>query len=315
MRNILFIGLGIVIATIPQFFMHSPHTERASADIRQTRAPDSLINPLLDCSEISETITVGQGVALRKELDRMIQEAPGIEQAAVYYRDLTSGQWIGVNQDVKFSPASLLKLPIAMAYYWLSAGNRGVLAEKIAYHGESVEQFEQHFKPAHLLESGEEYSVQELISLMLTESNNEAALLLANSIDSSLLLKIYRDFGQESPVIGQDFLMSAHTYGGFFRILYNATYLDRLASEALLETMTHSIFNEGIEAGVPLQVKVAHKFGNRAFAASTTQQLHDCGIVYAEKPYILCVMSKGEKYEDLTNFIQSVSRLVYERTN
>lgn len=39
------------------------------------------------------------------------------------------------------------------------------------------------------------------------------------------------------------------------------------------------------------------------------------GIVYAEHPYALCVMSKGEKYDDLTKFIASVSRKVYESTN
>ncbi len=100
--------------------------------------------------------------------------------------------------------------------------------------------------------------------------------------------------------------------GSFFRILYNATYLDRIASEQILEILTKTTFSEGIVAGVPESTRVAHKFGSRELVdQSGSRQLHDCGIVYAKNPYILCVMTQGRDFTALANFIKDVSAVTY----
>jgi len=56
---------------------------------------------------------------------------------------------------------------------------------------------------------------------------------------------------------------------------------------------------------------VSHKFGEGGVMGGE-RQLQDCGIVYYPgRPYLLCVMAKGTKLENLEKFIKAVSRLVY----
>ena len=72
-------------------------------------------------------------------------------------------------------------------------------------------------------------------------------------------------------------------------------------------------FKDGLLAGVPRDVTVAHKFGSRRIGESEKVQLHDCGIVYApERPYILCVMTQGSDFTKLAGVIKSISANVYQ---
>lgn len=38
---------------------------------------------------------------------------------SVYFRNLTNGNWFGIEEKELFSPASLMKLPLLLAYYKL----------------------------------------------------------------------------------------------------------------------------------------------------------------------------------------------------
>ncbi len=61
---------------------------------------------------------------------------------------------------------------------------------------------------------------------------------------------------------------------------------------------------------------VAHKFGERSFLDKKTKQLHDCGIVYhPAKPYVLCVMTRGDDFDKLSAVLRSVSALVYQEVD
>lgn len=68
-------------------------------------------------------------------------------------------------------------------------------------------------------------------------------------------------------------------YGSIFRMLYNISFLDKEMSEKLLSLLARSYFDDGLRAGVPERVVIAHKFGER-YLPDGTKQLHDCGIVY-----------------------------------
>jgi len=79
-----------------------------------------------------------------------------------------------------------------------------------------------------------------------------------------------------------------------------------------LEFLSQVEFKEGIVAGVPRDVVVSHKFGERGTADSNTLQLHDCGIVYyPSNPYLLCVMTRGSDFEKLKEVIKTISATIY----
>ena len=90
-------------------------------------------------------------------------------------------------------------------------------------------------------------------------------------------------------------------------------------SETTLGILSNTTFTGGIVAGVPSNVVVAHKYGERSIEQEINgtffvkeRQLHDCGIVYADKnPYILCVMTKGQDFAKQQHFIADLSEYIY----
>ncbi|MEK7530431.1 MAG: serine hydrolase [Patescibacteria group bacterium] len=292
----------------------SPTNSALSKDVRDQLTRSQFTNPLLECSELPETISIGDRLQLQKDVESFIttQKKNGVlSDAAVYFRDLNNGPWFGINEDVKFSPASLLKIPLAMWYYWEADSDPGLLTQEIEFMGPPGESFV-HFPPSKTLQVGETYSINELIHFMLVESDNEAANILNEFSGKDKTSLVYRDLGVTSNGETVAQTIDVRTFASFFRILYNATYLGRSLSDYMLEMMSASSFRSGIVAGVPSSVAVSHKFGEKMIDVKTAQ-LHDCGIIYhPHTPYLLCVMSQGNDYDELATFISAVSKMVYE---
>lgn len=297
-------------------YRYSPEESYALLERREKRDSSSLTNPLLECAELPPSITIGARLDLEEDLENLIAQSMregAIANAALYFRDLNNGPWFGIEEDKEFYPASLLKLPLAMSVMKLNQNDPRLLETEIEYGGSGGMNVEasQPYQPTSTLQEGFVYTVEDLVGVMLRESSNEAALVLSELIGIEVIQDIYKDFGQTFPREGEELPIDVHTYASFFRILYNATYLDQKSSEFLLTLLTNTTFKEGVIAGVPLNVPVAHKYGTRELA-NGTKQLHDCGIVYAENtPYILCVMTQGTDYSKQARFIQEVSERVY----
>ncbi|MFZ2719504.1 MAG: serine hydrolase [Minisyncoccia bacterium] len=284
-------------------------------DIRDRFSDNRFTSPLLECSELPESISIGERLDLEKEIEGKIASAKSkgvLTEASVYFRDLNNGPWFGINESFEFYPASLLKVPLAMYYYWQADTDPGILSQEIeitAPIGSSIV----HFPARKELAVGTIYSIEDLIRLMLQESNNDAAHILSQYAGSEKTARVYKDLGIPTGM-AENYSIDVHTYASFFRVLYNATYIGRSRSEHMLSTLSDSSFAQGLKAGVPSNVSVAHKFGEKVLdAESRSYQLHDCGIVYAgETPYTLCVMTQGRDFDELAGFIQDVSALVYE---
>ena len=111
-----------------------------------------------------------------------------------------------------------------------------------------------------------------------------------------------------------DETVSTKTYAGIFHQLFHASYFSqRATSEKALEYLLESVYDRGLVAGLPKNIKVAHKFGERYSESNEIIQLHDCGIIYyPDNPYSLCVMTKGKSISELEEVISEISQRVYE---
>jgi beta-lactamase class A len=111
--------------------------------------------------------------------------------------------------------------------------------------------------------------------------------------------------------------MTVHGYSGLFRILYNASYLNRDMSEKALKLLSLQDFPQGIVAGVPKGVVVSSKYGETAEGPSEKfKQLHEFGIVYHPKHrYIIGVMTRGNDFSLMAQVIQGVSKIVYNEVD
>jgi len=254
------------------------------------------ISPLLECDS-GQNLFQGQTAALKEKLKKIIQETIDqnkISNVAVYFRDLRNGPWFGINEGTKFVLASLMKVPVMIAYYKLAESDPSVLQKKIAVDQTAADPYEQAYKPSQRIQTGQTYTTEELIYYMIAFSDNDALTLLLKNIDHNFLMQSYTDLGVIIPgAKNLDDELTAKEYSSFFRILYNASYLNRTYSEQALQMLSNSDFKNGIVAGLPENVRVAHKFGERFSISNQDQdpaekQLHDCGIVYnPDHPYLL----------------------------
>ncbi|MCU0653380.1 MAG: class A beta-lactamase-related serine hydrolase [Candidatus Pacebacteria bacterium] len=236
---------------------------------------------------------------------------------AVYFRNLNNGPWFGINEKEKFMPASLLKVPLMIAYFKEAETDPGVLREEIVVREGNDGILSQEIKPKIILEHGKPYTVDELIERMIIYSDNKAADILFNNVSPKKLDEIYANLGIDIPIggnINQDY-MSVKSYASFFRILFNSSYLSREMSEKALSLLAKSDYKKALAAGVPSGVAIAHKFGeykdlNRQ---NGYMELHDCGIIYSpDYPYLLCIMTSGRSIGENEKVITKISSIVYD---
>jgi beta-lactamase class A len=147
---------------------------------------------------------------------------------------------------------------------------------------------------------------------MIIYSDNTAKSLILENVDQGYLARVYSDLGLSVPDFkNPDYLISLKDFVTYFRVLYSVTYLNKTMSEKALRLLTETEFKDGIAAGLPPEITVAHKFGERGYP-NGTKELHDCGIVYLSKsPYLLGVMTKGRDFDILKDIVKDISRIVY----
>ena len=275
-----------------------------------------LINPLLECE--NSTISQDKNLSsLKKSIEFIINQEVNnnkISFASVYYRDLNNGPWFGINEKEYFSPASLIKVPVMMAYLRETEKNPGLLEKKII-NTKAFDYSQQNITPTQTLEQDKEYTINDLISRMIIYSDNAAYELLLDNIDNMKIYDVYKDLDVDISKAQQDpngNIITVKDYASFFRILFNSSYLDQDNSEKALTLLSKSQYYKGLVAGVPENITIAHKFGERQFLPSKEKQLHDCGIIYLpDKPYLLCVMSRSSEFDQAASFIKQVSNAVY----
>jgi beta-lactamase class A len=240
---------------------------------------------------------------------------------SVWVRDLESKQWAASNENDRYAPASLLKMPLMIAYFKLAEIQPTLLTTQLVYTPSPLlNDSSQDFAPAKTLVEGQSYTVEQLIENMIINSDNNAAAMLLAHIDPDIFNNTLIDLGIKIPSKmgsdggGYDFV-TVKSYANIFRTLYSASYLTRDYSEQALELMASSSF-KGIAEPLPAGTLVAHKFGEREVdnqdGTSQKRELHDCGIIYkGERPYSLCIMTEGKDFAQLLSIIKDISTIAY----
>jgi beta-lactamase class A len=271
------------------------------------------INPLLECEGDlwQRELLRSFDRKLQNHVDKLLKEGHA-EHIAVYFRDMNNGPWAGIRESDPFAPASLLKVPLMMALLKMAETDSALLEKRVFVDRvDDVLAQTPHFQSSRRVEAGREYSVDELIRLLIVYSDNNALKILLNQVNRASLEKVYGELQVPTPFSShlKDFI-SVRQYASFFRILFNATYLNREMSEKALRLLAETEFNLGISAGLPPGVAAAHKYGERY--EGPLKQLHDCGIVYVPgRPYLLAVMTRGDNFEELANVIADISRFIH----
>ena len=249
---------------------------------------------------------------VKEQLSSIIQQSKtrgDLFEASVYLRDLETGEYISINNDLHYHPGSLIKVPMLMYYLHESETNPDILNKTLTLSSQG-RMPSQTFK-SNQIEFDKPYTIRELLKYMAAYSDNRATTLLNMYCEVPKFKQVFSDLGLPQPdVTDTNFSMTVRDYSVFMRVLYNATYLNPKNSDIALTLLSESSFHDGIVSKLPTDVAVAHKFGETF--KDSKRELHESGIIYCnKKPYMLIVMTKGYNPHQLAGFIGNISDTIF----
>jgi len=200
-------------------------------------------------------------------------------EAAIYIKDLKEGKSWETDADQKFASASIYKLAVMWAVY------------------DAIEKNQLSYE-----------SVAEALRLMITISDNNSAILLAEKLDWRSIDKLMEEEGLgQIELAGPDSpSATARSVGDLLERIYRGSAVSQQASEEMEKLLFAQQVNDRIPKYLPQDVKVGHKTGE----LDTIR--HDAGIVLGKKSdYIFVFLSDTKNPVDASEQIALLSRTIY----
>lgn len=237
---------------------------------------------------------------LRDKLNKIGQDA----DISIYFELLNTGANIAVNKDVKIWPASLMKIPIAMAVMKkVENGQWSVDEEFTLEEGDKNNIFGDLYKKP----SGTRLKLKELLDELLINSDNTARNIFARALELDDFGAVIDHLGIEFDYVDDD-QITAKRYSIIWRSLFTSSYLSPENSEKMIEIMSRSSATMFSAQSIPREIKFSHKIG----VLYDKNIYADSGIVYIpSRPYILTVMIKNKSQHEAEKIMKDISENTY----
>lgn len=259
----------------------------------------------------------------------MIRES-GAEVVGVAVHDLQTGKQLLIDERVSVHAASTMKVPVMMEIFRLASAGKLRLDDRMAVENRFtsiVDGSEYRLREEDDSDSevyrriGQGMTIIELVDRMITWSSNLATNLLIEKARPARVNELMRRLGARDIQVrrgvedakafqaGLNNTTTAYDLMLVFRAIAEAKLADRAGCEKMIEILAAQHFNQGIPAGLPAGIRVAHKTGE------ITRHNHDAGIVYppGRRPYVVVVLTRGiAERERSDRLIADISRLVYQ---
>lgn len=238
---------------------------------------------------------------------------------SIYFEYFPTGANISINKDEKVWPASLIKIPVAMAMMKKVQEKKWKLTNELVILDEDKDS---EYGVLYQKPTGTTLTIQEFLEESLIKSDNTAHFVILRNLDGSELEDVYNHLGMDDVIDALkkapskkdevDNRITAKRYSIFFRSLYNATYLNQEYSQLFLKILANAP-RDLIGAGLPSNISFVHKTGIRIDESVRA----DSGIVYAPgRPYLFTVMvqKKGEgdlDEEEVGKLFKQIGEEVY----
>ena len=296
-KNFLLLAVLFLLLTNSLTFLLSP--KNASNKVQnQFQIDHPLLSPERGFYAQKDLIVNLQ--PLRDQLS-VIGQNPNI---SIYFEFLSTGANIAINKDQKIWPASLMKLPIAMAIMnKIEDGDLHLNDEVILEQADKNADFGSIYQNS----IGTSFTIEKLLEEMLINSDNTARNMLSKKLQTDDLDAVLNHLGIEYDYRNNE-QISAKKYSIFWRSLYTSSYLSPENSEKLIEIMSRSSASQYLAGSIPKEIKFSHKIG----ALYDVNNYADSGIAYvSNRPYILTVMTKDINQADAEKAMQDISQKVY----
>lgn len=253
--------------------------------------------------------------ALRQKLINEIKRFKG--EVGIVIKDLRFNWEISYNKDRLFPSASLVKIPIMSACFLASEeglinlDRQVVLRSKDKFSGSGI------LKD---IRPGATFAVEELIGLMVYDSDNTATNILTNMLGIDYLNRVFNSLGLKNTNLSRrvaDFSLrdrgiENYTTAADIALLLEQIYRKELISKDLSEKCLRVLklqrVNDRIPKYLPVDITVAHKTGLERSVC------HDAGIIFSCKgDFLICVLTKHANSNAVAskNFIARVALATY----
>lgn len=241
---------------------------------------------------------------LRQTIHERIQQHGAENAVTLYFETLHSGANIIINPDLHVPPASLLKVPAAVAVMKKVERGEWQLDNKLVLYEQDVDPgYGNHYHHP----VGTTFTIEALLRMSLTESDNTAHRILVRNLSINELAESLDSIGLND-LLNEERKITVREYSRIFRSLYYSSFLKREHSQQILDWLTQSTFNQYVQAGVPSDILIAHKIGED----DHSQTYLDSGIIYApNRPYLLSMAVTGLDKEKAQVLMQEISDLLY----
>lgn len=233
----------------------------------------------------------------------------------ILFKDLSSGETWGINSDLAFNPASVIKLPIMAEVFHqkelghLSLDDVVVLQNSDRLPGAGDLQYFSQGKP---------FSVKRLVELMICNSDNTATQMLIRTIGTKNINDYMLNLGLTSTYIRDKTMMtkkipnqnttSPRDMMVLLEKIYKGDLVSSESSAQMLAILKKQHHRWGIPRYLPNDVTVANKTGSVDGVRNDVALLITPG-----KTSILCIFSMGlPERRSSSIMVSNIAKMVYE---
>jgi beta-lactamase class A len=248
----------------------------------------------------------------------------------VYFKTLDGGAEWTSRADDWFHAASTMKIPVMIElFHQLKQGKLKLdeplpiknefhsIVDGSAYKLDTTDDSEPELYKA----EGQTRTLGELCELMITASSNFATNLLIEKLgvaniratvhalhaDGMNVLRGVED--NKAFAKGLNNTTTARGLGILLQAVAEGKAVDAESSQQMIAILKRQKFNDAIPAGLPKEIRVAHKTGD------ITKINHDAAIVFAKRPYILVILVRGlQEKKDSAALMAEISKDFYQAT-
>lgn len=267
---------------------------------------------------------------LDERIDALGREV-GAEKIAVAYENLETGRRFYRNERETFHAASTMKVPVMLALFEAISRGELTLQQPVIVKNDFVSILDgSHYA----LDAGEDSDgelytfvrtfrpLEDLMRRMIVRSSNLATNILIEFVGAPNVMRLMKSIGANDIKVlrgveddkayqaGMNNTTTAYDLMLVLKTVAERRAISPQASDAMLDILKAQEHNDGIPAGLPKEIRVAHKTG------SITRISHDAAVVYPDalsRPYVLVILTRGiAKGDDADQVIREISRLIWE---
>lgn len=253
-------------------------------------------------------------------MEKIINKLKNIQgDVSFYYKNLTTNDIIGYNEEKIMLAASIIKLTVLVeAFKQIKEGKIKKEEFFITCEKDKVPSC----GALNYMREDLKVTLEDLYVLMIILSDNYATNMLIDKLGMENINKTIKEIGlkntvlnrkmfdNENAALGLENYISAGDIGYLLEKMYNKELIDEKSSEEMISILK----NQRLNGKMPFllhslkpKIDIAHKTGE------DTNITHDVGIVFAKEPFIVCFCGNNVNVPEYERLIQDITYDLYNK--